>query len=1013
MSDEKKLNAEQLEAVRHRKGPLLIIAGAGTGKTTVITERIKHLITQGLAQPAEILALTFTEKAAREMETRIDESMPYGYTQMWVMTFHSFCDRVLRDEALNIGLDPSYHLLTGADATSLLKKNIFNLDLNYFRPLGNPDKFINGILQHFSRLKDEDVTPGEYLAWVKSKAHALRSLGEVGTSSKSQKEQDEVYRIETEKYSELAHLYQSYEDLKTKAGVMDFGDLISNTLKLFRDRPNILANYQRKFKYILVDEFQDTNFAQNQLVILLAGKNPSLTVVADDDQAIYRWRGAAVSNVIQFKKTYPDAKLIVLTQNYRSTQEILDRSYNLIQNNNPDRLEIKEKIDKKLVSVRREKGEPVEFIHSDRVENEAEAVAKLINELTKHESHQYRDFAILVRANAHADAFTRALSRHGVPYQFLGPGQLFHQPEIKDLIAYLKVLANFEDSVSFYRVLTMDYFSLSGRDLAVLGSFAKKYNLHLFETAELAIGKSHVNQLTNLQLTPPLISLDAKDTLKGIVELIHKHLSLIPATTAGQILFFFLQDTGMLKSILDYKHPIDEKRANNIMKFFNKLKSFETGHEDASVSAVVDWLDLSMDLGESPLAADTDWTANDAVNILTIHSAKGLEFSVVFLINLVSQRFPSTERREQIPIPDALVKEILPEGDFHLQEERRLFYVGMTRARDRLFLTAADFYGEAKREKKLSPFIIESLGTSVSKLPANQLTDQLSLLDWGKPISEKANLANNQVTDHKLTVNYLSYTQIQTFLDCPLHYKARYILKIPTPPTASLAFGNSIHMALNSFYQTLRPVRHSGSDGGSLGEGRVQSRPQLENLLLSLLAKNWVSEGYTNKTHEAKFFEKGKRFLAEYINTQFDPKRIPVKLEEKFIVPINPSLKIGGKIDRVDVLPGNRIEITDYKTGANIPTKKDVDTNIQLSFYAIAATSIPEPIFSKKPEDVVLSLYYFDTQTKITTTRTVDQIQKAKEEIANFADQISRSDFRCSGSIICKDCEYKMLCDVS
>ena len=451
--EDKVLNEEQLEAIKHKTGPLLIIAGAGTGKTTVVTERIKYLILGKLAKPNEILALTFTEKAAREMENRVDVAMPYGYTQMWISTFHSFCDRILRAEALQIGLDPRYKLMSEAATTQLIRNNLFKFDLDYFRPLGNPNKFIGGMLQHFSRLQDEDISPSDYLAWLK-------------------KQKSKMDKEEWKKYNELARAYRTYDELKIKEGVMDFGDLITKTLKLFRDRPNVLKQYQNQFKYILVDEFQDTNYAQNELAILLSGKAKNITVCGDDDQSVYRFRGAAVSNIIFFRKTFPKTKIVVLTKNYRSTQEILDRAYDLIQENNPDRLEVVAKINKKLISTKSKNGEEIRFIHADRVENEADMVAKKIKELTE-AGYDYKDFAILVRANNHAEPFMRALSRHGLPSQFLGPGRLFRQPEIIDLIAYLKILYNFEDSVALYRILSIDYFDISPRDLASVGNFAR------------------------------------------------------------------------------------------------------------------------------------------------------------------------------------------------------------------------------------------------------------------------------------------------------------------------------------------------------------------------------------------------------------------------------------------------------------------------------------------------------------------------------------------------------------
>ncbi len=970
---ETRLNSEQLSAVNHGSGPLLIIAGAGTGKTTVVTERIKYLIQKKDILPSEILALTFTEKAANEMEERVDLALPYGYTQMWIETFHAFCDRVLRHEAIHIGLNPSFSLMTEADTLLFLKKNLFKFELSYFRPLGNPMKFLSAMITHFSRLRDDDITPQEYLNYAKKLIHSTQT--------------PEINKDEIKKTLELATAYKTYEELKAESGMMDFSDLISNTLKLFRTRENILKDYQKMFKYILVDEFQDTNYAQNELAILLAGQDKNITVVGDDDQSIYRWRGAAISNMIQFKKHFPKSKIISLTKNYRSTQKILDGAYQLIQNNNPDRLEVKEKIDKKLTSMRETKGEEIELVYTNKVEDEAEEVAlRIIEEKKKKPALNYNDFAILVRANDHALPFQKAMERKKIPYQFLGPGRLFQQNEIKDLIAYLNVLSNFEDTSSLYRVMTLPIFGIAARDVAATMNHAKKNNQSLFEAME--------------NIDASNLTTEGKEKINRLIKMIKRHLEKVPLETAGQILYYFFDDSGLLGHYLDPKTPRTEKEAQNIAKFFEKLQNFATNREDASVFAIVDWIDLSMQLGESPLAADIDWSQNNAVNILTVHSSKGLEFPVVFVVNLVTQRFPGRDRREPIPVPEDLIRELLPTGDENIQEERRLFYVASTRAKDKLFLTASKFYGEAKRPRKISPFVVEALGEEIlniiNKHDEQPIGEQLTLLDLANAQSQiiDTNKSQNKDQGTKNQISYISYSQLHTFQMCPLHYKLRYILNFPSPPIAALSYGISVHSALRDLVLLDK-------------KGEKISTSVIKNLL----EKNWIKEGYTGKIHEKQTFEQAQKMLDNFYTDYKKSNPDTLAIELPFNFWLNKEIKIGGKIDRIDKLSDKKIEIIDYKTGPNIPDEKKLKNDFQLSFYALAATEINDPILHKNPDDVKLTLYYLETGQKLSTTRSSEELNETKKKILSLVDEIKISEFKCNGGRFCKNCEYKMLCN--
>lgn len=965
MIEKRSLNTEQTSAIKHGQGPLLIIAGAGTGKTTVITERVKNLINEMGVESSSILALTFTEKAASEMQNRIDEALPYGYSQLWLMTFHSFCDRVLRESALHIGLNPSFDLLTEAENLMLLKKNIFDMNLKYFLPHGNPMKFSQGLLSHFSRLSDDDISTEDYLKFAKS----LKK----GTDSE---------KMEKDMITELANAYAMYSKLKAEKGVMDFSDLISNCLKLFRERPNILEKYQEKFNYILVDEFQDTNYAQNELAILLSGKRKNITVVGDDDQSIYRFRGAALANMIQFRNHFPNSKIISLTKNYRSTQNILDCSYELIQKNNPYRLEVQEKINKKLTSERGLAGDPPEFIYSVKPEDEAENVIKKIKEEISKNKRSYRDFAVLVRANDHALPFQRAFERNKIPAQFLGPGRLFQQEVVKDLIAYLKVLSDVEDTASLYRVLTNPIFNIPAQDIATTMAVAKRKNKSLFTMLKNTDGLS--------------ISDETKKTFSRISSMLKKHLELIPNESAGQILFYFFEDSGLLGHYLDPDSQKTERDALNIAKFFERIQNYSSDNQEANIFNVVDWIDLSMQLGESPLAADMDWTENNAVNILTVHSSKGLEFPVVFVVNLVTQRFPGRERKEQIPVPQNLIKEELPQGDENLQEERRLFYVAMTRAKDKLYLTASKYYGDGKQERKVSPFVFDALGEEtinnvLKKHILQNSSEQLSLLETLKPVVQKMETDRPEEKEVQ-RIDYISYSQLQTFDVCPLHYKLRYIMKLPFVPSAALSFGTSMHAAISSLYQH--------------GFGREKIE---ETVAKKIIDQTWIEDGYESKAYARLRKKNAEELLIEYMRANLNEEHLPTLTEYPFNFYLE-GVKVLGRFDRVDKVSNGKIEIIDYKTGENIPDQKKLDNDLQLTLYALASQSLKEPIFQVKPEEIDLTLYYIETNKKLTTKRTHEQLELAKEKIATRLADIITSDFRCSGSIICQNCEYKILC---
>ncbi|MEE9614985.1 MAG: ATP-dependent helicase, partial [Thermodesulfobacteriota bacterium] len=567
------LNSEQLSAVEHTDGPLLVIAGAGTGKTKVITRRIARLIERGI-DPGSILALTFTEKAAGEMEERVDRLVPYGYTNVWISTFHSFGDRVLGDNALALGLVPDFKVLSEAERVIFLKEHLFDLPLDYYRPSGDPTRYLSSLVKFISRLKDEDVTPEDFLSYCDTLEE-----GEGGVTEDLMKER-----------RELAGAYAKYEELMARSGYIDFGDQIVLPLKLFREKPAVLKRYRERYHYILTDEFQDTNYAQSELLKLLSGERRNITVVADDDQSIYKFRGAAISNVLKFQESCPEAKVVTLTRNYRSVQPVLDASYRLIRHNDPDRLEVKSGIDKKLVSERSRGGAggEVAHLHFDTLTSEAEFVAKTIEERAGEGKRDYKEFAILVRANADAEPFLRALDQRGVPHRFSGSSGLYSREEIRVLISLLKVITDHSDSMNLFHLASSPVYGLKAADVMPCNHLSRRRHRPLFHVMrDVARGKD----------VPAEISTEGVETITKVVLDIERLSEMALKESTGRVLYTFLTDTGYIVSLSaeDSEEAVDSVR--NIARFFEIVSHMEQSLsiKGKKVQTMVEYLTLLMD----------------------------------------------------------------------------------------------------------------------------------------------------------------------------------------------------------------------------------------------------------------------------------------------------------------------------------------------------------------------------------------------------------------------------------
>jgi DNA helicase II / ATP-dependent DNA helicase PcrA len=1024
------LNENQQQAVKYTSGDLLIIAGAGTGKTAVITQRIIHLIKKAGVNPSEILALTFTEKAAAEMQERIDKEMEYGYEEPWISTFHSFCDRILREEGYNIGLDGGYSLMTTAQSYIFLRKFYHDLPLDTLRPRGQVTKTLNDILKHFSRLQDEDISPEDYVEF-----------------SRKLPKHTEEERADFSKYKELSETYKMYADLKMQESKVDFGDLIILTLKLFRERPNVLEKYRKKFKYILVDEFQDTNYTQNVLVnILTLGldeskksnkkQRPLLTVVGDDDQAIYKFRGAAISNILQFKETYPDAKEVVLTENYRSKQEILDASHTLISKNNPNRLEITENIDKKLIartSFEASEGNVVNLIAAGNENAEAEQVVEEIAKLTgfgeyaaqvenaeifdergqssfveegnKKNPYRFSDVAILVRANAHAEPFVQALRNMGIPYKLGGSRGLYFRPEIQNLIAFLKILVDYSDEISMYKLLAMSVWHLTPREYMDINRLAREDRLTLFEELEklwnVKLGQEEATEVEEIKnsLIEKIFDAEAIAGITNLLMILDNSIKRIkdnrPIT---EVLYDFVKNSGYLDSFVNEETGDSLFAVSNIQKFFESIKRYEKDNPDTNVYEYVDFIDYCIEVGESPVVDQSELEDFNAVNILTVHGAKGLEFPVAFLVNLVAQRFPSRNMSDSIPIPEALIKEVIDgnmsQEESHIQEERRLFYVGATRAKEKLYLSAASFYGDAKTKKKPSIFLYEILDRDIS--------DEFNF-DKGKVsiegYEEKESLSLVPMEVHIELMKNFSYSQLDTYELCPRKYEYAYVLRVPQRPNSALSFGTTIHNTLKDLY-TLLKTSKEGIEG-------IVNEPTMEELLESY-NKNWVRAGYDNSKHESMKKVQGEKILKKYYEKIYSNKEQPLNLEESFVMHLGEST-FAGKIDRIDFVKEEsgvkQVCIVDYKTG-KVKSEADIKKDLQLPLYAIF-------VEEKLGYKVIGAQYIFvEEGVKIDVDISTKRREKAKERMIDIIDEIKKRDFHAEPDMFkCSMCDYRSVCE--
>lgn len=807
------LTTAQREAVFFGEGPLLIVAGAGTGKTLCLAHRVANLISSGRAKADEILVLTFSNKAAAEMEERIDLLLPYAFSDIWVSTFHSFGRRILRSHAIEAGIDPNFQVLTPEEMTIFLRDRLFELPLRRFRPAFNPTRHLRALVRLISRLKDEDVTPEDYEEYARS----INAPSDDGALM--QKKQD---------HTEMAAFYKTSQAMMTEAGYLDMADLVYFTLHFFRNNPLAADEYRKKFKYVLVDEFQDTNHAQYQLLKLMAAGRENITVVGDDDQSIYKFRGAAISNILSFMDDFPKARQVVLRRNFRSPQSILDSAYRLIKHNNPYRLEERNNIDKHLLG-RDDPDAVLDYKVYDSVETQADAITKLIQRKSG-EGCSYSDMAVLIRANKDADPIIKALNLADAPCRYSGASGLYTRPEVRTLISFLRILNRPDDSLSLYYLAGSEIYGMDAASLIRMNLYADRNSVTLED-----VFRRH-KQIDQLQTLPDKV----KNVIKQITDDLDHFREQSLELNAGRLVYEFIHRTGYLHRLASRQVKKPEVKTKNIALFFDIISHYEAVARQPYSLPFINHLDDLIDAGDDPGAVVEEAEA-EAVQILTIHKAKGLEFPIVVIAGIAEGNFPTRSRSEYPDVPEELVKERMISPEFHIQEERRLFYVAMTRSKKELYLMGARDFG-GKRPRKISRFLIEALDRPVESIKTVKARPE-------DVISRFAPHPHVEEEDLLPAAGglRLSYMHFDDYLTCPLKYKFVHVMRIPVLRHHLVIYGRAVREAVLDF------LRRESED--------VEVK---EDDVIGVFKREWSREGFLSQEHEKMRMEEGVEALKSF-----------------------------------------------------------------------------------------------------------------------------------------------------
>ena len=970
------LNPAQRAAVEHVDGPLLVVAGAGTGKTRVIIERIRNLLeTQPDLQGENILGLTFTDKAAGEMAWRLKHAIGERAEGLWLSTFHKFClEKILKTAR------PDVQAIEPIDYKILLRRNIAELDLKQFRRLQDPGEFIGDFESFFSRCQDELVSPDDYDKYVAD----LRRSHEA-TRTELEADALEEAELEVARQEELARVYRVSERLLRERNLLTFGAQIAESVATLKSDPELRAKMRDQFKYILVDEFQDTNIAQLELLWLLAGERKNIVAVGDDDQAIYRFRGASFGSFTIFlerfcgvtgAKNSPKAAdyLVSLSTNYRSTKRILRVAGKLISHNEKSPL-----LPKKNLMTENIDGERVRIAEFGAPVEEAEWVAGEIERL--HEKGvAWKSIAVLYRKHTHRSDLLSALRRREIPF-VIKKFSILTSTLVKDLFAWLRIIDKRGDNVAWVRVLGAPYWGLEPKDLVRLAERAAKKRCSLGDEVEASRNEAPFNR-EGVRLGELIGLLDA---LRASAR----------RKVATDVVDELIQGLGLAPL------PSDQDRYY-LERFAGFVKEWQRKGEGKKLADFIEYLEYFYEAGGDVCLEEE--MNDDAVNLMTVHAAKGLEFPHVFILRLTHRDFPSGARKPVFEFPGELMKEQQPQFDYQREEERRLFYVALTRARQRLTLSTV-----LNKRLKLSPFFEDFLeDAKIKQQDVHQFEAKVELPALAETTGPHANTTDptqlfgpaSETTRAYSRVAVwakafhpprpeplqLSSSAIDCYERCPQRYMFQYSWSIAGGPHAMATFGNVMHTTVREMVD-------------EIGKRKKITLAEVN----AIYDRHWSDSGFIDDYHEEEYKKEGRRQLEEFWRKYSLAPADVLHLEKRFELPMDNDVIVTGRIDQINRINGKKVEIIDYKTGKT-KDKKAAAKDLQLGIYALAA----EEILELKPERLVL--YSLTSNEAVESTRDSKALKETRERIAEVADLIRAREFTAKPGFGCKFCDYRPIC---